>query len=144
MGHGDWGDSKPALNNTLIHQLPGPFYILEKLQRSSVECFNALGKCLLLTSVRVVCEKPLLARAHIRDVQNFNILLNMSAHVLVYCSWGQGTQKKNSAFNSFGKQWHRPRPFLAIPLTGKITKIALFTMMQLFNCLKTLFLQYKC
>ena len=33
--------------------------------------------------------------------------------------------------------------FLAIPLTGKITKIALFTMMQLFNCLKTLFLQYK-
>ena len=29
--------------------------------------------------------------------------------------------------------------FLAIPLTGKITKIALFTMMQLFNCLKTLF-----
>ena len=33
--------------------------------------------------------------------------------------------------------------FLAIPLTGKITKIALFTMMQLFNCLKTLFLHYK-
>ena len=33
--------------------------------------------------------------------------------------------------------------FLAIPLTGKITIIALFTMMQLFNCLKTLFLQYN-
>ena len=26
--------------------------------------------------------------------------------------------------------------FLIIPLTGKITKTALFTMMQLFNCLK--------
>ena len=51
----------------------------------------------------------------IRDVRNFNILLNMSNHVLIYCSWGKGTQKKNSAFNSFGKQWHRPRPFLAIP-----------------------------
>ena len=48
----------------------------------------------------------------IRDVQNFNILLNMSDHVLVYCSWGQGTQKKIAAFNSFGKQWHRPRPIL--------------------------------
>ena len=46
-----------------------------------------------------------------RDVRNFNMLLNMSDHVLIYCSWGQGTQKKNSAFNSCGKQWHQPRPF---------------------------------
>ena len=30
-----------------------------------------------------------------RDVRNFDMLLNMSDHVLIYCSWGQGTQKKN-------------------------------------------------
>ena len=77
-----------------------------------------------------------------RDVRNFNMLLNMSDHVLIYCSWGQGTQKKFQHSTHSGNSGTSHAHFLAIPLTGKITKIALFTMMQLFNCLKTLFLQH--
>ena len=78
----------------------------------------------------------------IRDVRNFNMLLNMSDHVLIYCSCGQGTQKKIQHSTHSGNSGTSHAHFLAIPLTGKIMKIALFTMMQLFNCLNTLFLQW--
>ena len=49
-------------------------------------------------------------------------------------------RKKNQHSTHSGNSGTSHAHFLAIPLTGKITKIALFTMMQLFNCLKTLFL----
>ena len=53
-----------------------------------------------------------------RYVRNFNMLLNMSDHVLIYCSWGQGTQKKIQHSTHSGNSSTSHAHFVAIPLRG--------------------------